>query len=243
MKINNNSTLYNNHYSLSIRFSTDGFSLYVWDKDQKLLSSYNTEINIFDKTETEIFDILSNQEELKLDFKSIRFIVENSFFSLIPAPFFNTEMGTEILKFKFQDFPKEDAILNNKIIPWDALIVFTCKPAIYNAIKKVLPKLRIEHHLFSFITNNIPLNNHSGVYVRFRKELFDVIVIIDGKPMLVNTFTAQTPEDFLYYILQIIENFKLDKSIDLTIFNAEKKANHLQLVKKYLTNCETKTEI
>lgn len=242
MKINNSSN--NNHYSLSIRFTSGGFSLYVWDNNQILLSTYDSDINIFDKTEVEIFDILSQQQELKLDFESIRFIVETPVFTIVPSSLLINDVGTNALKLKFSDIEDVDIILTNKILAWHASIVFACKPALYNAIKEVLPQLEIEHHLYSFISNNIPLNNKTGLFVRFRKDLFDLILILDGKPTLINTYSAKTAEDFLYYILKITESYKLDyKTIELTVFNAENKPKHLQLINDHLANCITKTEL
>lgn len=244
MKISNNSTLYNNQYSLSIRFKSDGFSLYVWDKSQNLLSTYNSDINIFDKTESEIFDILSQQQELKLDFESMRFIIETPTFTVLPTSMLNSDLSTNALKLKFKEIAKTDIILSNKIAYWDASVVFPCAPAFYKAIKEVLPQLEIEHHIYSFISNNIALSKQTGIFVRFRKEFFDLVLILEGKLALVNTYSAKEAEDFLYYMLTITESYKLDnKSIEVTIFNAENKTQHLQLINKHLDNCKTETEL
>jgi hypothetical protein len=222
----------------------DGFSLCVWDKSQKLLSTYSTEINIFDKTETEIFDILSQQQELKLNFESIRFIVETSTFTIVPTEMFNAEMGTKALELKFNNISNTDIILSNKIIAWDASIVFTSNPAFYKAIKEVLPQLEIEHHIFSFISYNIALNTKTKLFVRFRKDVFDLILILDGKLSLINTYNAQTAEDFLYYMLKVSGNYQLDnKTLEVAIFNTENKTKHLQLISKHFDNCITETEL
>lgn len=244
MKINSNSNSYNNHYSLSIRFTSDGFSLYVWDKSHSLISSYNTSINLFDKTETEIFDILSQQQELKLDFVSIRFIVEAPTYSTIPLSMLNAELGTQALKLKYAELAKPDLVLHNKLLAWDAAIVFSCNAAFYRAIKEVLPQLEIEHHIYSFMSNNIALGKQTGIFVRFRKDTFDLILIVDGKLTLINSYNAKEPEDFLYYLLQVTETYKLDsKTVEVTIYKAENKAKHIQLINKYLNNCKTETEL
>lgn len=236
----NNTDLYSNPYSLSIRFTADGFSLYVFDKNQKMLTSSTIERNLTAMSESDIIEILSEQKEFSMKFESVRIIVESNQFSIVPASVFKPENIEDFLKFRYQELSKNTNYLYNELIAWNAIVIFSCNNALYNALNSVFPEIETEHHLFAFFNDYIPLKKQAGLFVEFRKEFTDIVLVQNNNILFYNSYECKTPEDFAYYILKINEQHQIDNNTcNLLVSNSKKKTEYVQLISKYIPNYET----
>ena len=186
-----------NQYSLSIRFTSDGFSLFIFDENQKLLSSKKTPVDLFSLTEDRLFDLLANEKELSLNFHSIRVVFETDIYSVIPKVLFDAANAKDLLTFQHVEANIADTILHNELLAWNAVLAFTIPKAINSAIRKILPEVDIEHHIIDFVNDEIALQNDSSVHIYVRNNRMDIIVLKKGKLTLINTYEFSTKEDFL----------------------------------------------
>lgn len=229
----------NNQYSLSIRFTSDGFSLFIFDESQKLLSSKKTPADLLSLTEDKLFDLLANEKEINLNFHSIRVIFETDIYSIVPKILFEPEYAKDLLAFQHPEIKSSDTILHNELLAWNAVLTFTVPKAINSAIRKILPEVDIEHHIIDFVNDEIALQNDSSVHVYVRNSKMDIIVLKTGKLTLINTYEFSSKEDFLYYVMNIYEHLSLDsEKCSTSIYNTNKQPELSELVGKYIKYCK-----
>jgi hypothetical protein len=226
--------IHNNKYSLSIRFSSDGFSLCIYDESTKILSGKNIPASFQSLNEDTIYGIITKEVETQLDFQNIRIICESDIYTLIPTAFFKPETATYFLHFE-HTANKNETIFHNHLPAWGSTLITSLPSNLHNAIKKAYPNIPIEHHLTSFLTDNIQTLPESNISVWVRPKMLDVAVIKGRKIALLNSFSFNTPEDFTFHILNIFEHLALNtETCNVIIYNTDKNSKTIGLLQNYM---------
>ena len=234
-----NQTVHNNNYGLSIRFTSDGFSLFITDENHKHISKKNVSGNIYKLKETEIIDLLSKQSEILLNYKSVRLICESNTYTIIPYLFFKKDEVTEMLKFQHPDLSKDSTVLYNSLEIWDAVNIFSIPKTLADVLHQFLPEINIEHHLTTFLTDYIALQNEKCLHIWIRPEKMDVVVLNGNNPLLINTFDYNTPEDFTFHTMNAIQQLGLNPDVcKVFLYNSEKVYELSQLIGKFVASCK-----
>jgi hypothetical protein len=222
-----------NSYNLSIRISSDGFSLSVFDKENLLLSSKKINASLFTMSLDEVIQFIDN--ETQLNYSSVRFICETESYTFIPQDLFKPEYAADLLRLEHKP-AKNESILFNNISTWEAVNTFAIPGTIHNAISLLFNNATIEHHLSWFIDEKVQRKSETCLYCWNRNAIFDVIVLSDGKLQLINSFKYRTPEDFTYFMLNIIDKLTLDLNKSTAhLFNFENKPELGIMLEKYIT--------
>jgi len=228
------------HYSLSIRFTSDGFSLLISDENQFQISTKNVSFDLFSKSEEDFLDLLDKELELNINYQAIRIIFETDLYSVIPKPLFNTETAKELLNLQHHNINPTDIILHNELLAWDAVLVFAIPVAVNSVMSKILPEIKIEHHIYSFITDSVALQNDPNMHVWVRQNIMDVVILDKGNLRLIKSFNFTTTEDFVYYIMSLFELLPLDtEQCQLVIYNSKKQPKLIELTSKYIKHCKS----
>ena len=103
----------NNSYNLSIRFSSDGFYLYITDDKHKQVSSNKVACDCMNMSEDVLYDVLSEVPELSLNYHSVDVIIESEQYSTIPAPLFLESHASDYLKLQHHTIMADTSILYN----------------------------------------------------------------------------------------------------------------------------------
>ncbi len=235
-----NQTVHNNNYGLSIRFASDGFSLFITDENHSQISKKEITAQIYNLTETEIIDLLSKQSEIQLNYKSVRLICETTGYSIIPYLFFKKEEAAEMLKFQHPDLDKNNTVLFNFLEAWDAVNIFSIPKTLADVLQQFLPEITIEHHLTTFLTDYIALQNEKYLHIWIRPDEMDVVAINSNNLQLINTYNYSTPEDFTYHTMNVIQQLGLNpEDCKVILYNSEKAHEYSQLIVKYVDHCKT----
>jgi hypothetical protein len=221
-----------NSYNLSIRISSDGFSLSVFDEENILLSSKKVSVSLFTMSLDEVIQFLDN--ETQINYSSIRFIFESESYTFIPQNLFKPEYAADLLHMEHKP-EKNESILYNKVAAWDAVNAFAIPGTIHNAISLLFHNATIEHHLSWFITKKVQRKSETCLYCWNRNTIFDLIALKDDKLQLINSFKYRTPEDFCYFVLNIIDKLTLDLNKSTAhLFNFENKPELGIMLEKYI---------
>ncbi|MEI6555260.1 MAG: DUF3822 family protein [Paludibacter sp.] len=218
---------------LILQIDSDGLSLSVYDKPGHLFTSKRIDMEVY---KLEIPDLLAILKE-ETDFKTeiVEIIVESYQYSFIPVDIFKIEEATDFLLFEHKPKPT-DSILYNKIPEFGIVNVFAIPGAVLEVVNQLFPKSAIEHHISRFITENISLRNENCVYCRAGKTRFDAVVIKNGNIALINSFEYKTPEDFLYFVLNIYDKLSMNQQKHpVYLQNTIKNPDIELLLKTYLT--------
>lgn len=218
----------NNQYSLSIRFSSDGFSLSVHDELNNLLSTKKVATLLFSHTEEEIIRKLLYEPELQVSCKNIRLICELDTYAFVPITLFDEQYSDSFL-FYHDKKEKNEKVIFNRLSEWDMVNVFSIPPALYGALNHLYPDLIVEHHLSNFFSSKVNVNLSQTVQIWVRPTKMDVMVFTNGRPVLMNTFPYKSTEDFIYYTLHVFEQLSLNvETYEVKLYNTNKSTD-LQL--------------
>lgn len=224
-------------YRLSIRFNSDGFSLYIYDTSNLLLTTKEIPCSLFSLTEQEIIKLLSNETESLQKFETTNLICESPVYTTVPDTFFRTENARDFLQFQM-DKDKIESIIYNPIPGWGNVVIFSIPKALHKALETHFENIRIIHHITHFLSEEITRNKENIIYIRTRSRAFDAIVQLNGVTHLINSFSYNSDEDICFYILKIFENLSLDaENCQLQLFNAKNKQNLISLLQKYIKHC------
>lgn len=231
--------IHNNQYSLSIRFSSDGFSLYVYDLSGKLISLKKTPVSLFSAREEETIQLLSEQPELNLNFKKVRIIFDTEKYSVIPSSIYDEKSASDFLYMEHAP-DNSETLLTNNVLPWESTVIFAIPVKLRNSIKHFYPTVEIENHISYFLTDIVRMRNENSIQIWVRPKFMDVVVLTNSNIKLINTYTYNTSEDFTYYTLSILEQLSLDPhSCKILLYNSAKKPELQKDILKYAENCET----
>lgn len=222
-----------NQYNLTIRFSSEGFSIFVYsDQSNSPLTTKRIDCEFTSHPFESVKDIIDS--ETRINYQQIRIVIESNNYVIIPVDFFKLEDVADLL-FMEHKITKTDSILFNKIPQAGIVNVFAVPGIIHEAIAQLFPDAEIEHHLSQLITDNVNLSNENSSYCTVRSNFFDIVVIKNFKIHLINSFQYETNEDFLYFILNVYEKLRLETSKNpLFVYNIEQKTDLKLLLEKYL---------
>jgi hypothetical protein len=229
---------------LSIQFSLDGFSFCVIDLDLLDVVSY-CNYSFEEKNHTPE-NLLNNIKALFLQepilqskFVKVNVIHENNLSTLVPKPLFDENNLSDYIKFNTKiftnDFFAYDSINNN-----DMVNVFVPFVNVNNFLIDQFGSFEYKHYSTILIENllNNHTNNEITFFVNVSKNHFEIVVSNNKKLLLYNTFDYTTKEDFIYYILFVVEQLQLNtEELSLLFLGEIKKDDELyEIAYKYIRN-------
>ena len=201
---------------LSIQFNLDGFSFCITDDTSEEIL-YFSEYLFKDKKITpesllkKIEELFKTDSYLLKDFSSVLVIHQNNLSCLVPNTYFSKDKLSEYLNFNIKTLTS-DYITFDNIQGIKAKNVYIPYVNINNFLFQNFGEFEYRHHLTIFIEKLISINNSDKkvVYVNVSSEIFDIVVIQNKQLYFSNSFSFETKEDFIYYILFTFEQLKLD---------------------------------
>lgn len=228
---------------LSIQVSLNGLSFCALiPEEQKIVFfkevSFIKKLNPIEVLQ-QIEKVYEEEGFLLKETPEVTLLYSNELYSLVPEKFFNEDNASDYLKFSTKiletDFVAhddlEEAGMVNTFIPYtninnyffDKYGEFEYTHCISVLVKSFLKQEPQE-------TPKVFLNCYTRGY--------DLVVIQNGKLLLANSFTCQTKEDFIYYLLFTAEQLELDPSEFELILLGKITANsdYYQMAYTYIKN-------
>lgn len=148
--------------------------------------------------------------------KSIKLAIKNPYFSLVPNALFDKEFLKEYLELNC--LVKKDGteeILYYKQNSTDAVNIFPADKKILDWFIKSYPtqSIKIVHHTSPLIEGlliNTSSNEEPSVFIYAEKSMFTLLVVKNKKLEFINSFTFNTTEDFVYYVMFVFDQLQLN---------------------------------
>ncbi len=155
---------------------------------------------------------LSSNTVFSEDFVAVLVIHQNELSTLVPKALYNTNNKADYLKFNSKilrtDFITEDEIAIN-----ESLNVYVPYVNINNYIFETFGEFVYKHSSSVLIDSILQQDNtaeNPTVYININKNSIELLVVDKGQLQLFNVFEYHSKEDFIYYILFVFEQLKLD---------------------------------
>lgn len=243
-----NKIIKDNHTKeVSIQFSLDGFSFCICNSITKELQHFTT--HTFENPVATPELLLSKIEELfnhysilKQKFETIKIIHQNNLSTLVPAALFNEDELQLYLDYNIKT-------LTNDFIAFDSLSQLEIKNVyvpyinINNYFFQQFGEFEFKHHstvLIDKLILHAKNNTEKQFFVNVASSTFDIVVIENSKLLFYNSFSFNTKEDFIYYILFTAEQLKLNPEKFLLYFigDIEKNSEIYHITHQYIRNVD-----
>ena len=202
---------------LSIQFSLDGFSFCIFDLELQEFIAYSAyTFNTRNQDANSLLEDIKKvfkQEDLLLDkYEKVLVVHVNNLSAFVPFPLFDEDNLETYIKFNNKIY-NNDYFVYDSVMNQDMVSVFVPYVNVNNFLIDQYGSFEYKHYS-SILVENL-LNDYASklatsFYVNVFNTHFEIIVSTAKKLVLYNTYTYNTPEDFIYYILFVMEQLKLD---------------------------------
>ncbi|EJX08254.1 hypothetical protein EVA_03616 [gut metagenome] len=205
------------HYSLSIRLSTDGFSFSIHHPSVEDGCDFETyPINAGYSMTANLKEMLAHTEALKHPYARINILYDTPRFTTIPFDLFEDEQMETLF---YHNFPREsnEMVLCNVLGKSNLVILFAIDKHVHQTLIEQFPSARFfatASPLTEFFTQRSRLGNHRKLYAHVRRQSLEVFGYNPGKPMLLNSFPCKHLSDRIYYLLYIWKELGFDQEKD-----------------------------
>jgi hypothetical protein len=103
------------------------------------------------------------------------------------------------------------AKISESIAEWQLYNVYAVPEKVHNLITKKFVTGKYWHQYTLSIKNGKHGNGYSSLLIDMRKDDFTLLAIANNKILLAQTFLYSTPEDVLYYLLKVCQQFDLSQ--------------------------------
>ena len=203
-------------YSISILIRQSGYSFLVVNENQKCVEEHK-EVHVKNENPDGLVQKIQEdyQRIWKINYKESRLhiIYQHSYFTIVPNEVYESKHNGDYLKYNTVLFPS-DIISCDCNAYFDVSIPFIPFVNIHNELLEYYSSLGFYHAVNSALNSSYQLcKNQSGEYafVYIQQNSFFLVLIKDGNLKMANYFNFDTAEDFAYYCLFAIEQFKFDK--------------------------------
>lgn len=214
----------NLYKELSIQVSLSGLSFCILDTASDTIIAYK-HIDFGKKiSPSQLLDkvkhLFNTYNTLKGNFKAVHVIHDNELSTLVPEPLFDEDHIADYLKFNSRILPT-DYITHDEITSQELVNIYVPYVNINNFLIDTFGSFEFKHFSTVLLENILVPKIHTDtkkMYVHVCKEHFEVIVTDANKLQLYNSFEYHTKEDFIYYILFVAEQLKLNPELFELVF-------------------------
>ncbi len=233
--------------ALSIQLSLDGFSFCISNSFTKEMQHFT--VFTFEETSTTPEFLLSKIEEifndstlLKQDFETVTVIHQNNLSTLVPSPLFNEEELNLYLDYNVKTLTN-DYLAFDSLSQLDIKTVYIPYVNINNYLFQQFGEFEYKHHstiLIDKLVLHSKNNSEKQCFVHVSQRNFDIVIIENSNLLFYNSFTFQTKEDFIYYILFTAEQLKLNPEKFQLVFigDIEKESELYHITYQYIRNID-----
>lgn len=155
--------------------------------------------------------ILQTHALTRLSFQSVEVILVTPAYTFVPLTLFEPVAAAELLA--LNHIPSEsDSVSWERMEAQEIVTIFSWPLAWQQVIQAQFPQARIQHYASVLAKNILPDSiGETRVCVHVQDFREDIIVVVDGKLQLFNSYAFQSPEDFLYFILLAYDRLGLNR--------------------------------
>lgn len=231
-------------YVLTIRLQTGKFSFAVFlpEKNDTFVyreTSFRTDIPYLQQVQRTIFDL----NFLTQPFLRTWVEIVSPRYTFVPKTFFDIKEKEIYLK---KTFSGECGQVLHESIGSDKELVFDIDKELYEFLSRSLFSPNFVHHTSPLIRlfnlNNERPELFSRMYLYLSGDQFDVFVTRNGEIQTAQSFTNETDQDLLYFVMNIWKAFEMNQFNDrLFLSGDEIRYNKLiPLFSKYIQHVEQK---
>lgn len=233
------STAIGSNYHLSIFLGEQTFQFAVFhiaDKRYLGIADYSFQLENGELPIDLFQQIYRDDEWLKLNYRSVNVAFINQKSSLIPSAIFEENELEHYLRLNLEIL-KEEQLMYDKLLLSNLSNCFAVNQNWIEKVKNIYPNATFQHFSSSFIESSVQYPATASIAcVNFDNNQFEVLVKKNQELLFYNSFSYQTAEDVIYFIMYVFEQLELSNIETPLVLSGkiEKDSTIYQLLYKYI---------
>ncbi|MBX7203232.1 MAG: DUF3822 family protein [Bacteroidia bacterium] len=147
----------------------------------------------------------------RTQWKNVEVNVLSEVFTCVPASLAELASPAQHLQLTHQ-LTEELIYHSARINALEVQLMYGIPSGLMRTIQQYFPDARVNHYMENLLlrTNSLATNG-TFVLAHIHGFYLDVIVLKDNKLLFCNTFSFQSPEDFIYFLLLVYDRLALDR--------------------------------
>ncbi|WP_242928998.1 DUF3822 family protein [Pontibacter vulgaris] len=179
----------------------------------------------------------------------VRVAISNPHFTLVPETLFDPDHQANYLQLHSDLNPQEDVIMHYRHTNLEAVNIFAVPGVVYRMVQSLFPERSVQFvhqtsSLIKSVMHQAGRRNGAGLYLFIERNYVTILVVNEAGLQFCNVFHYLSPEDFIYYIVFVMQEQKLnpeqetitiwgDITHDSSLFNIlQKYIRHVRFGKK-----------
>lgn len=206
-------------YTLSLLVGRNDFQFCVTDTRENrclLLEDYQFESTLSaDELTDVLFKLFESHHVLMAGFwKSVKLVIKNQKFTLMPASVFTSDNLKNYLKMSTEVHEPTDEFFYYKHVQSDAVSVFAIDNMVISRLRSIYPTLSIQviHHgsaLIEGIQRHKDYTHDRDMFLHLDHTHLSVVVTDNGEFIYYNRFSYQNAKDIVKYVLMVMQELGL----------------------------------
>ena len=194
--------------NLSVLIGTNRFFFYISDGQQRILTQKHYVLEDA-QSFSEIQSVLQTEKVLRPPFNSIKIAIDSPHFVFVPKVIYRPSMQRSYLK-GVSSLAATEMIFADDIEELDVKNIHTIDHRMYEVLERQFQTFKMFHSATPLLRRTKRLINGDDVMVNVQPNTLNIIVYKGNKFQLYNTYTYNSAEAFLYYVLLMYQQFGLD---------------------------------
>ncbi|MFD2244660.1 DUF3822 family protein [Pontibacter ruber] len=147
--------------------------------------------------------------------QTVRVSISNQHFTLVPETLFDPAHQSDYLRLHSEFSSQEDVVLNYKHNGLEAVNIFAVEGVVYRMVQSLFPERPVQFvHLTSTLIGSVMHqfgpNTERNLAIYVERNYVTVLVVSDQGLEFCNIFHYLSPEDFIYYIIFVMQEQKMN---------------------------------
>lgn len=232
---------YNQAYSLSIRFHTDGFSFYCYNPHS--IPAIESESFIYpdgSKHADTFSEALQTSVLCQKEYTMVQVLLTGESIQ-VPLQIFKKEEANALFSLAYPQ-ASANKIFYNILPSLEIAEVFCIERGIENILMSRYPSVRV-YHIHTMLLEKLVLNAEPGterLYAYFHDNKMFVFSYNGQQLLYANTFIAKECDNIVYYILSVWKELERQAATDKCLFlgNSTLMPDVIKNIRKYIRNVE-----
>ncbi len=157
-------------------------------------------------------EITEDSKILDHAFSSTKLFINNDTYVLVPAGLFQHQLLNEYLAVALGDVFSASSGFDEIGEKPEIVNAYRYKRELVEHLTARLAVNEQQHSISRLLTKAMAVKNMPDSFMRlvFQEKFFNVAIFIKGKLQISHTYSFQSPEDIVYYLLNLVSNFNID---------------------------------
>jgi len=199
-------------------------------------------VSELDAMQSAVAELISEEEWLLQKYASVKAAIASPVNTLVPASLFDADRAREALGF-CHDLTARETVRNDPLPSLEAVNVYALPEALCDYLNTAFAQPRIYHAASGMLEVLCRLRlegTGSYLYAHVQTQRMEVALFKKRQLVFYNQFGWQTAEDFIYYLMAVLEQFHLSpEEVQLTLLGELERDSALyRLIYKYIRNVD-----